>query len=111
VSSLEGIVVDRNRLYVSDDRGAVQAMDKTTGSSAWKQDKLATRRPGGPQLVGDHVAVVDAEGYLHVLDRNDGSLIGRIATDGSPATAQPASSGANIVWQSGNGTLYAAGAR
>jgi outer membrane protein assembly factor BamB len=111
VSSLEGVVVDANRLYVTDDRGAIQAMDKTTGSSTWKQDKLATRRPGGPQLIGDYVAVVDVEGYLHLLDRNDGNLVGRIATDGSPATAQPSSSGANIVWQSGNGTLYSASAR
>ena len=111
VSSLEGMVVDRSRLYVTDDRGAVQAMDKTTGGSTWKQDKLAARRPGGPQLIGDYVAVVDAEGYLHVLDRSDGSLVGRIATDGSPATAQPSASGANMVWQSANGTLYAAGAR
>jgi outer membrane protein assembly factor BamB len=111
VSSLEGMVVDANRLYVTDDRGAVQAMDKATGSSAWKQDKLAARRPGGPQFVGDHVAVVDIEGYLHLLNRNDGDLVGRIATDGSPATAQPGASGANVLWQSGNGTLYAVGAR
>ena len=111
VSSLEGMVVDGNRLYVSDDRGAVQAMDKSTGSSSWKQDKLAARRPGGPQFVGDYVGVVDVEGYLHLLDRSDGNLVGRIATDGSPATAQPAASGTNILWQSGAGTLYAVGAR
>ena len=31
----------RSNLYVTDDKGAVQALDKTTGASVWKQDKLA----------------------------------------------------------------------
>ncbi len=31
-----------------------------------------------------------SKGYAHLLDRNDGSLVGRVATDGTPATAQPA---------------------
>ena len=96
---------------MTDDRGAVHALDKATGSSIWKQDKLALRQPTGPQLLGDHVAVVDVEGYLHVIDRNDGSLVGRLATDGSPATAQPVASCANMIWQSVNGTLYAVAAR
>ena len=93
MSSLDGIAVDDRYLYVTDDKGAVHALDKATGASAWKQDKLAQRTPGGPQIVGDYVAVVDAEGYVHLLDRNDGNLVGRVATDGTPATAQPAQSG------------------
>ena len=41
VSSLEGIAADARYVYVTDDKGAVHALDKTTGASAWKQDKLA----------------------------------------------------------------------
>ncbi len=93
LSSLAGIVTDARYLYVTDDRGAVHALDKATGASAWKQDKLAARRPGGPQLVGDYVGVVDVEGYLHVLDRNDGSLVGRVATDGTAADGTAGRSG------------------
>ncbi len=111
VSSLEGLVGDNRYLYVVDDKGNVLALDKATGASAWKQDKLAQRRIGGPQIVGDHLGVVDGEGYLHLLDRGDGSLVGRIATDGTPATSQPVSSAGNAVWQSEGGTLYSAGAR
>jgi len=110
LSSLGGIVGDSRYLYVTDDRGAVHALDKTTGASAWKQDKLAQRRPSGPQLIGDYVAVVDAEGYVHLLDRNDGSLAGRVATDGTPATAQPGRSGDAAVWQSTGGMLLSVGA-
>ena len=109
VSSLEGIVADARYLYVTDDKGAILALDKTTGASAWKQDKLAQRRPSGPQLVGTYVAVVDGEGFMHLLDTNDGSLVGRVATDGTPATAQPSKSGATAVWQSTGGALLAVG--
>jgi outer membrane protein assembly factor BamB len=110
VSSLDGLVADARYLYLTDDRGAVHALDKTTGASAWKQDKLALRRPGGPQFVGAFVAVVDAEGFVHLLDRNDGSLVGRVATDGTPATAQPSRSGESAVWQSTGGALLSVGA-
>ena len=109
-SSLGGGVMDGRHVYVTDDRGAVHALDKTTGSSVWKQDKLAGRVPSGAQLLGDYVAVVDAEGYVHLMSRDDGTLVGRIATDGSTATAQPSAIGANAIWQSLNGTVYVVGA-
>ena len=111
LSSLEGLAVGTRYLFLTDDRGAVHALDKATGASAWKQDKLAQRRPGGPQLLGDYLAVVDAEGYVHLLDRNDGSLVGRIATDGTPATGQPAASGNNAIWQSTGGNVLSVGLR
>ena len=110
LSSLYGLAVDDKYLFLTDDKGAIQALDKATGVSAWKQDKLAQRRPGGPQLIGDYVAVVDTEGYVHLLDRREGTLVGRIATDGAPATAQPAREGANAVWESTNGTVLSVGA-
>ncbi|MFI4925781.1 MAG: outer membrane protein assembly factor BamB, partial [Vicinamibacteria bacterium] len=64
IGSIGGIATDAQRLYVTDDAGNVHALDRSTGASVWKQDKLAARRIGGPQLVGDQVGVVDAEGWL-----------------------------------------------
>jgi outer membrane protein assembly factor BamB len=110
-SSLAGITVDNRYLFVTDDKGAIHALDKTTGASVWKQDKLGGRFPSGPVLIGDYLGVVDAEGYLHLLDRNDGSLIGRVATDGAAAESQPAASGASAVWQSAAGNLISASAK
>jgi outer membrane protein assembly factor BamB len=100
----------RRSLSVSDDAGAVHALDKVTGASAWKQDKLAQRRIGGPQLAGDLLAVVDPEGYVHLIDRNDGSMVGRAPTDGTPATDTAAASRANAVWQSERHALRGHGA-
>lgn len=111
VSSLSGLVADNKYLYLTDDKGAVQALDKTTGASVWKQDKLAKRQPSGPQLVGDYVGVVDVEGFLYLIDRTDGNLVGRLATDGAPPTQRPAAVGTNAVWQSTAGALYAVTAK
>lgn len=111
ISSLDGLAADPRYLFVTDDRGAVHALDKATGASVWKQDKLDKRRIGGPVLVGDYLGVVDGEGQLHLLDRNEGQLVGRLATDGTPPTAQPVSSGGRAWWLSEGGTLYAVDAR
>ena len=111
VSSLAGITADAERLYVVDDKGTVHAFDRSNGASVWKQDVLAKRRIGGPQVIGDEVGVVDSEGYLHVLSRKDGAYVGRLATDGSLATTQPAALAGGLLWQSENGTVYSVGAR
>ena len=106
VSSLAGITADAQRLYVVDDKGVVQAFDRSNGASVWKQDVLSKRRIGGPQVLGDSIAVVDVEGYLHLLSRNDGTYVGRIATDGSLATTQPAAVPGGVIWQSEKGTVF-----
>ena len=111
IGSLGGIAADASRLYVTDDTGAVHALDKSTGASIWKQDKLAKRFIGGPQMVGDQVGVVDGEGWLHLLSPVSGAYVGRVATDGSAASSQPASLVGAAAWQSTAGTLFAARAQ
>ena len=111
LSSLYGLTGDAKNLYVTDDKGDVHALDKQSGASVWKQEALEERRIGGPQLVGDYVGVVDAEGYLHLLSRSDGAYVGRLATDGKPATSQPMLLAGSGLWLSDGGTLYSVTAR
>lgn len=106
IPSKDGVLLDNRHLYITDDKGAVHALDRDTGASVWKQDKLVSRSPGGPQLIGDYLAVIDFEGYAHLLNRNDGALVGRIATDGSAATGQPISLNEGIVVQTRRGGLF-----
>ncbi|MGH8799348.1 MAG: outer membrane protein assembly factor BamB, partial [Casimicrobiaceae bacterium] len=110
-SSLAGLALDDEYLYLTDDKGAVHALDKTTGASVWKQDKLAARFPNGPVLAGAYVGIVDGEGYLHLLDRHTGALLGRLATDGTAALSQPVSAGDTVVWQSAGGNLFSVSAK
>jgi len=107
IGSLGGIAIDAAHLYVTDDAGAVHALDRSTGASLWKQDKLAKRFIGGPQMVGDQVGVVDAEGWLHLLSPVNGAYVGRVATDGSAPTSQPVAMIGGALWQSAAGALVA----
>jgi outer membrane protein assembly factor BamB len=110
-SSLAGLEMDAEYLYLTDDRGSVHALDKVTGASIWKQDKLAARFPSGPARVGGYLGVVDGEGYLHLLDPHTGALVGRVATDGTAALSQPFGDSDALVWQTAGGNLISASAR
>jgi outer membrane protein assembly factor BamB len=88
-SSIAGLTLDPRYLYLTDDKNAVLAFDKTSGASIWKQDKLTGRRVTAPLAFGRFVIVGDFEGYVHLLSREDGSFAARIATDGSAIGAPP----------------------
>lgn len=108
VSSVAGIAVDARALYVTDDKNAVQALDKASGSSIWRQDKLAGRRVSGPLALGRYVVVGDFEGYVHLISREDGSFAARIETDGSAIRAPPiALDATSFLVQTRDGGVYA----
>jgi len=92
---------------VSDDRGAVQAFDRSNGRSVWKQDRLAHRQLSLPQPVGNEIAVGDLEGYVHFLTRDSGAFVARIATDGSAVRAAPLAIPGGVLVQTRNGGLFA----
>jgi len=108
VSSVAGMDVDSRYTYITDDRDAVIALDKTSGASIWKQDKLAGRNASGPLAFGRYVVVGDYQGYVHFLSREDGSFAARIATDGSAIGAPPvALNSDSFVVQTRNGGVFA----
>lgn len=106
VSSDKGLSLKNNALYVSDDQGTVLAMDKSNGSTLWKNDQLFMRQVSAPYVMDKFVVVGDFEGYLHVLSREDGSLVSRVKTDGSPIVFAPAMLGKGLVLQTLDGGVY-----
>ena len=107
ISSIAGMTLDQRYAFISDDKGAVIALDNTSGSSVWKQDKLFARKITAPVVQRGYVAVADLEGFVHLLSREDGSFAARIATDGSPVRAQPVLLDSGFLVQTRNGGLYA----
>lgn len=108
MSSIAGMAADSRYVYITDDKDALNALDKSTGASIWKQDKLAGRGVSGPLALGRYVVVGDYQGYVHVLSREDGSFAARIATDGSAIGAPPAALTADsFVVQTRNGGVFA----
>jgi outer membrane protein assembly factor BamB len=108
LSSFAGMDIDARYLYVTDDKNAVIALDKTSGASIWKQDKLSGRGVSAPLAFGRYVVVGDYQGYVHFLSREDGSFAARIATDDSAIGVPPAELGSNsLVVQTRNGGVFA----
>ena len=108
LSSIAGMSTDGRAFYVTDDKNAVVALDKTNGASLWRQDKLTGRRVSGSLVFGRFVVVGDFEGYVHFLQREDGSFAGRIATDGSAIiTAPVALDLSSFVVQTQRGGVFA----
>ena len=106
-SSDKGVAVDQRFVFVSDDKGEVGAYSRENGANAWKNDKLSYRVLSTPVSYGRAVAVGDYQGYIHFLSREDGSFIGRVATDGSAINADPVIAGTNLIFQTQSGTVTA----
>jgi outer membrane protein assembly factor BamB len=104
VSTAVALANDAKSLYVTDDNSAVQALDKSSGSSLWKQDKLLYRKLTAPLVVSASIVVGDGFGYLHLLSPVDGAIVGRIAIDGSAITSMVAANG-GVVVQTAKGTV------
>lgn len=107
VSALNGVGLDPRYAYVSDDQGAVHALDRTSGKSVWKQDRLAHRRLTMALPVGAEIAVGDLQGFVHLLARESGAFVGRMATDGSAIAAAPLRLKSGFLVQTRAGNLYA----
>lgn len=111
ISSAAGLALDNRYLFVTDDRGAVHALDRNSGSSMWKQDKLVNRNVSGPAVYGSVVAVADIEGNVHFLSREDGSFVARQKTDGTPVRAPVQTLGSAFLVQTSGGSVTAIEAR
>jgi outer membrane protein assembly factor BamB len=106
-SSVGGLVADGRSLYLSEDTGAVVALDRNTGASVWKQDSLSHRNLSTPLAFGDHVVVGDFEGQVHFLKVEDGSFAARTGTDGGGIAAPPLRIDNKVLVQTRKGGLYA----
>ena len=106
ISSDKGMMLLRKFLYLSDTNGSVYALDKTTGSTTWKNDQLSMRDITAPYALGDFVVVGDFEGYLHGLSRDDGSFAARIKLDGGAIRGAPLQLDDGLLVQTRGGDMY-----
>lgn len=105
-SSNSGLAMDERNVYVTDDKDAVTAYDKSSGRPGWRQDKLARREVTAPLALGAWVAVADGEGYVHLLSADDGSFVARAKVD-SGVRAAPVDIGPGFAVQTAKGSVVA----
>ena len=103
----QGLNGDEQMLYGTERDGRVQAWKRSSGDKVWTNDRLLHRGLSAPLVLGRSVAVGDAAGFIHLLSREDGSITGRLSTDGSAIIGQPVLAGDTLIAQTRNGNLFA----
>ena len=107
-SSVGSLAADDLSVYLSEDNGSLVALDRNSGASVWKQDKLSYRNLSAPLAARDYVVVGDFEGQVHFLKFEDGSFAARIATDGGGIASAPVSiDTGKVLVQTRKGGIYA----
>lgn len=102
----EGVHGDAANVFGSESDGRVVSWKRASGERAWSVDRLAHRGLTAPLALGRSVIVGDASGFVHMLSREDGSLLNRLATDGSAIVAPPAAAGGAMVVVTANGGIF-----
>ena len=107
VSSVSGVGVGFGNVYVADDDGTVSAFLRNGQGVRWQNIELGFRELSRPTPVNSYVAVVDFEGYLHLLSQVDGEIVGRTKVDSSGARADMIARGNRLFVYANDGALKA----
>ena len=96
------------KLFITEaENHVVHAFQAGSGQVIWRNEQLILRGLTGPVKFAGTLAVADADGYLHLLDPQDGSFVGRTKVEGSGVSAPLLVSGENLVVQANDGSLSA----
>ena len=103
----EGVHGDGASVFGTENDGRVISWRRDNGQRAWVNDKLLHRGVGAPLALGRSVVVGDESGFVHLLSREDGTLLTRLATDGSAIAAAPVAAGNSLLVVTHNGGVFA----
>ena len=98
---------DGASVFGAENDGRVVAWKRESGQRAWVNERLLHRGLGAPLALGRSVVVGDDFGFVHLLSREDGSLLTRLATDGSPIVAAPVAAANSLIVVTRNGGVFA----
>jgi outer membrane protein assembly factor BamB len=105
-NGVQGISGDDRLLFGTEADGTVIAWKRSDGERVWSMDRLRYRNLTAPLLAGRSVVVGDLSGFVHLLSRDDGSLLNRLPTDGSAIAAAPVLVGSTLIVVTQNGGVY-----
>lgn len=103
LSTYAGMDIDWRRLYVTDSEDRVWGLDPRNAAAVWRQEKMRARQLSAPAVVGEYLVVGDYDGYLHWLDKSDGSMVARsrAGSDAIRVKPQVAADGMVVVYGDG----------
>ncbi|MBZ4209986.1 MAG: outer membrane protein assembly factor BamB [Rhodoferax sp.] len=101
-----GVHGDDKFVFGVESDGKVIAWRRGDGDRAWVSERLLYRSLTAPLAVGRSVVVGDEAGLVHWLSRDDGSILTRMATDGSAVVAGPVLAGGTLIVVTRNGNIF-----
>jgi outer membrane assembly lipoprotein YfgL len=101
-----GLDGDERLVFAVESDGKVVTWKRADGESGWRSEQLRFRGLTAPRVVGRSIAIGDASGFVHLLSREDGTLVNRLATDGSAIVATPTLVGETLVVVTQAGTIF-----
>ncbi len=101
-----GIHGDEKFVFGVESDSKIIAWAKADGLPAWTSERLRYRNLTAPLVVGRSIAVGDDSGNVHLLSRDDGSPLTRVATDGSAIVAGPVLAAGTLVVVTRNGGIF-----
>jgi outer membrane protein assembly factor BamB len=108
ISSYTGLNAEDAKVFVSHATSAVYALDYSTGKTFWRQGDLKQRRITAPLPMGNLIALGDVQGYVHFLNREDGTFAARLQTDEAAIMPQmQAISSSTLIALTRKGGIYA----
>lgn len=103
-----GIALNEVGLIVVDEDDNIIKLDKETGQQLWINDTMTARRFSPPAFTPDgDIILGDVEGYVHVLDADDGTVLGRARPASDPIAARPVRVDDTMYVLATDGTLTA----
>ena len=105
VSSFHSLAYDAAHLYVSDKQGEVHQIDRTNGQKVWSQQGLRLFDVTAPISAGKYVLVADGDGSIYVLDKGDGSFVGKHRLGAKTIIGEAIVEGENVYFIDSDGSL------
>lgn len=105
-SGSEGLHGNDVFIYGTEGDGKVIAWRRDNGEKAWESERLKYRGLTAPLAVGRSVAIGDSTGLVHLISREDGTPMNRMATDGSAIASAPVLAGEALVVITRNGGVF-----
>lgn len=102
-----GIGGDKEQIIGADSNDRLTAWKTSNGEVLWTAEQFQNRRLSPPAVLGNQVIVGDLDGQVHVLSRETGKTVQRIATDGAAIQVAPVVQGKTALVVTSKGSVYA----
>jgi len=105
VSSFHSLAYDAAHLYISDKKGVIHQLDRSTGEKLWSQAGLKLSSTSAPISVGPYVMVGDGDSNIYVLDKRTGNFLGKHKLGAKNIVGEPIVDADTIYFIDSSGSL------